>query len=65
MLTNPGIGTSVTLDAGSKWFGLGINPSSTALQGVITSIEGHWIEVLWSGSSSALNYRAYDLNEVV
>lgn len=65
MLTNPGIGTNVTLDSESQWFGLGVNPSTSTLEGVITSIEGHWIEVLWSGNSSTLNYRAYDLNEAV
>ena len=31
MLTSPGIGTSVTLDSESKWFGLGVNPSSTGI----------------------------------
>lgn len=64
MITAPDIGSSVTMRSESKWAGLGINPAAGA-SGVITSIDGDWISVLWDGFFEPLNYRAYDLDQGV
>ena len=65
MISDPKIGDQVKLRSDSRWFDKGDNPNEAQLSGVIIGIDGHWIEVLWTGFNTEINYKANDLDPVV